>query len=158
LIPKRRRRPMTRLLLEHLEDRVVPSSTFVVNNTADTDDGQSYDPNGITTLRKAIRLANNNSDATIINFNLIGAATITLNQVANGPFNLSGSHSVTINGPGSASLSLDGAGAGRVFNISGGETATLSGMTIQNGSASIGTDSVGGGIEVQGIQSTLTLT
>jgi hypothetical protein len=60
-------------------------------------------------------------------------------------------HSVAVNGPGAGQLSIDGNGAGRVFQNSG-HTVALSGMTITGGL----TSSPGAGISTVG--GTLTLT
>jgi hypothetical protein len=51
--------------------------------------------------------------------------------------------SITINGPGSDNLAVDGNHASRVFNVRGGVIATISGLTITNGSVS---GNAGGGI------------
>ena len=56
-----------RLAIEQLESRLVPT-VFVVNTTLDTDDAQPFDPNGDTSLRKAVRLANFDTDLDTITF------------------------------------------------------------------------------------------
>src|SRR5262245_54807938 len=62
--------------LELLEDRLVPA-TFTVNSTLDIDDGLAL--NATTTLRKAIRLANEDAVADTIKFDAaITNLTITL--------------------------------------------------------------------------------
>ena len=53
------------------------------------------------------------------------------------------SESVTINGPGPNNLTVDGNHASRVFRVGIGVTATISGLTVTNGSAS---GNPGGGI------------
>jgi hypothetical protein len=45
---------------------------------------------------------------------------------------------LTISGPGASSLTISGNGASRVFEIAGGITATISGLSVKNGSADNG--------------------
>src|SRR5262245_60088320 len=76
------RRASGRLLVEHLEDRTVPS-TFVVNTTADTVDanlfdGLAQDAAGNTSLRAAIMQANFDPGADAITFAPQVQGTITL--------------------------------------------------------------------------------
>ena len=121
-------------------------TTFEVNSTADTDDGQCAPigtGNGCT-LREAINAAN--ADA--------GAETITFNSTvfaAPGPYtiNLTGalpnlSSDMTINGPGAKVLTVKRNTGGNytVFTIASGNV-TLDGLTISNGNAGAGS---GGGI------------
>lgn len=137
------------LHLEPLESRVL-LSTILVDSTGDT-----VAVDGQITLREAILAANTDSavgdapagagDDVIIFDNSLKGATIAL----------SGSHlsiesGLAIQGHGADELTIDAGGMSRVFTISGGVTASIEGMTITGGVAS-----VGGGIENQG---NLTLT
>ena len=65
--PRRKRAFATRLRLEQLEDRLVPS-TFTVNTLADTVDS---DP-AVTSLREAITAANSQAGDDTINFSVTG--------------------------------------------------------------------------------------
>src|SRR5439155_9223160 len=138
-------------------------TTFEVNTTADTSDG-SCDPLGTgsgnqdCTLREAINAAN--ADA--------GAETITFDPTvfaAPGPFTINlGSvlpditSDMTITGPGANVLTVkrNVAGTFRIFFVHNGATASISGLTVNNGNASDG-----GGIRLGlnlGDTGTLTLT
>ena len=111
-------------------------TTIIVTNTND---------NGAGSLRQALVDANDGDtiDATGIS----GVITLTTGQ-------LLVDKSVTINGPGADMLAIDGNAASVVFFIFRnlpGETVTISGLTIRNGSGG----SFGGGIENE---ETLTVT
>lgn len=105
--------------------------TFTVTSNADS---------GLGTLRQAI--LDSGSGDTIL-FSITGTITLTSGE-------LEIDHDLTITGPGSESLTIDGDGAYRVFNISGG-APTISGLTISGAYK----DGDGGGIFNEG---TLTLT
>ncbi len=133
-----------------------PASMFVVNSTADTDDGMCTATIGGCTLREAVNTANSNVDASAITFDpavfLPGPNTIDLgNALADLSTN------INITGPGADLLTVQRSTAGgtpnfRIFTIANGVTVSLDGMTVTNGlTNSIG----GGGIYNQG---TLTLT
>jgi hypothetical protein len=94
-------------------------------------------------LRDALGYAISGTD-TIVFKSGIGP-TITL---ANGTLALT--DSVTITGPGAATLAVDGNGSVQVVAVNSGVTATIGGLTIQNGNAP-----TGGGLDNRG---TLTLT
>jgi parallel beta-helix repeat protein len=135
---RRRMRP----ILLALEERTL-LSTFTVNNPTDTPVA------GQTDLREAIGEANAATSASTIDFNITTPATITL---FNGELELSNaSYATTIDGPGAALLNISGNNASRVFQIDGGVTASLSGMTIAGGSAFNG-----GGLANDGGTGTLT--
>jgi len=99
--------------------------SLTVTNTNDS---------GFGSLRNAIA---NASSGDTINFSLAYPATIALSST------LPISTSLTISGPGASNVMISGNGSVQVFNIGGGITATISGLTIQNGSSSV---SSGGGI------------
>src|SRR5436305_535561 len=85
-------------------------------------------------LRDALAKAAASRDP--IDFSVTGAITLTSGE-------LLVDKSVTITGPGAASLAVDGNAASRVFHISAGKTATISGLTIRN---SLGSGAFDGGI------------
>jgi hypothetical protein len=100
------------------------AATISVTNTNDS---------GAGSLRQAIGDAN---DGDTVDFGVTGTITLTTGELIVGK-------SVTINGPGSDNLAVDGNHASRVFHVRGGVTATISGLTITNGSIS---NNSGGGI------------
>jgi fibronectin-binding autotransporter adhesin len=118
-----RRRTITPWL-EPLEDRTLPS-TFTVTNLLD--DGSAG------SLRYEIQAANNTSGANAIDFahGLHGVITLTQGQ-------LNVTNSLTIDGPGANKLAINGNAASRIFDISGGTTVTLAGLTLSNGHAATG--------------------
>jgi hypothetical protein len=110
-----------RLSIERLEDRTVPS-TFTVDNLADS---------GVGSLRAAIADANANPGADLIRFaSTARDGTITL---------ISGQLSITddlaIVGPGAGRLAVSGNDASRVFEINGGVTVGIDGLTVTHGHA-----------------------
>jgi hypothetical protein len=66
----------------------------------------------------------------MINFNLSYPATITLSST------LTIGKNLTISGPGASNLAITGNNSVRPFSISSGTTATISGVTIENGFSS----------------------
>ena len=132
LVESRRNRPNVELL----EDRITPTTFTVTDPSGVSGSGSAGD----VTLPYAI--ANAVSGDTI-NFNLASGTTITLNAT------LSISQNITIMGPGAANLAVSGGYGQTVVSVAGGATATISGLTIENGQAQFG-----GGISNQG---TLTL-
>ena len=134
-----RKRP----LLELLEDRTVPSASYLVNLAGDSGANSGA-------LSGDIRYCVTQADAdpgSTITFDTaaLGSPTITL---SNGKLDISAS--MTIQGPGAASLAISGNDASQVFDITSAATATISGLTISHGKSA--TD--GGGISNAG---TLTL-
>jgi CSLREA domain-containing protein len=124
-------------------------TAFVVNSTADTNDGAcnalgTGTGNQNCTLREAINLANADAGTETITFDLPGegphmiqltAALPALSESAN-ILNTSG-ESITVRGEGAADRY-------RIFTINAGVTATISGLTITNGNIN------GGGISKLG--------
>ena len=118
-------------------------STLTVSNTDDS---------GAGSLRAAVAQADADGGGDTIVFSSMfnSPQTITL---TGGQLELSGTKAgTTITGPGANLLSVSGDKASRVFQIDGGVTASISGLTITGGSG--GNDS-GGGLENKG---TLSLT
>ena len=99
-----------------LEVRALLSNIVVTNN------GDS----GPGSLRQAITSAP--SGATILFANSLRGETITLSS---GPLVLN--QNVNIDGLGASKLSVSGGGSSEVFNVTGGVTATISGVTITDG-------------------------
>ena len=120
-----------------------PFTSLIVNTTTDA----LVPGAGILSLREAVAFANlDTSGISTITFDpsvFAGAQKITLTL---GALDLSNpTETETITGP-AAGLTLDGGGASGVFNIDGGVTASISGMTITDGK-----DAMGGGINNYGV-------
>ena len=126
----------TRLLLEALDDRTVPS-TFTVSNLADAGDGS---------LRQAVLDANALSGADTIQFANGLQGTIAL---TGGQLNIT--DHLAIDGPGAGLLAVSGNHQSRVFNISGGAAVAIDDLTITGGQV------VGDGGGILNTASTLTL-
>ena len=94
------------------------AATLTVTNTSDSGPGS---------LRNAIQTAN---PGDTIQFNLPNPSTITLTS---GPLIIN--TSLTITGPGATQLAVNGNHNSTVFSMSLGSTVTISGLTIQNGTA-----------------------
>jgi hypothetical protein len=123
-----RKRPASRLRLEALEDRWLLSTLTVLNNL----------DSGAGSLRAEIA-ASQSGDT--INFNpSLAGQTITLTSGQ-----LVINHNLDIEGLGAGNLTVSGNNASRVFDISGGPTVTIAGLTIANGLAQ-GSGTGGGGI------------
>jgi parallel beta-helix repeat protein len=101
----------------------------------------------LTSLRAAIAYANSHPGPDTILFDpaLFGAKHCTIRLVG-GPLVLTDPATTTIIGPGAGSLTIQGDGKTRVFDIEGGSLA-LSGVTITGGNAGKGS---GGGIRNHG--------
>jgi len=118
-----------------LEERSL-LSTFTVNSTAD--DGSAG------TLRYEIGLANSNAGANTIAFDSTIFSTPQTLTLAGSQLELSNrSGTETITGP-AAGVTVSGARLSRVFQVDGGVTASISGLTITCGQA--GNYSRGGGV------------
>src|SRR5262245_21001080 len=145
-----RTRPTTllgaRLLLEHLEDRTVPS-TFTVNTTLDTD----LSGDGKLSLREAISKANTTpgADVIVVPAGLFKIALPGMGDDGNltGDFDIT--DKVTIQGAGAGKTVIDGQQLDRVLDVIGTAPHSirvlLQGLTIRNGKLS--SDS-GGGLRV----------
>ena len=118
--------------------------TFVVNTTADHDDGVC--DLGDCTLREAINVANIATGENTIVFRSGVTGVITL-QSALGPLTVT--DSVTITGPGARLLAVSGNDAIRVFSFNSGSSA-ISGLKIVNGTV-IGAAGSGGVAEGGGV-------
>src|SRR6266852_1506944 len=135
--PQRHQRPCFVPRLEALEDPTVLSTLTVVNNL----------DHGLGSLRQAILDAH--SGDTIDFARSLRSQTITLTSGE-----LAITKSLDIEGLGAHQLAVSGNHASRVFDISGGVTVTIAGLTITNG-IFVGIDG-GGGIFFSA-RSTLTL-
>jgi hypothetical protein len=151
--------------LEHLEDRLVPS-TFNVNSLAD----MLNPPAGTITLRSAIQMANQTSGSNTINLQLAGTYKITLpatgaHDNAGGAFTIipnamspAGS-TLTIRNMSGGTVVVDGNHLDRIFDINPNNvllanapfTVVMQGFTVQNGIAQPGdaAQGSGGGIRDQ---------
>ena len=117
-----------------LPAHIAGANTLSVTNCNDS---------GTGSLRQAVLDANSGD---IIDFALSPpCSTVTLTSVA-----IEIATSLTITGPGSSSLDVNGNNASGVFQVDSGVTAAISGLAIEDGSAS-----AGGGIDNAG---TLTVT
>ena len=115
------------------------------------------------TLRDAINQANANSGADTISFDSSVTGTIRLQT---GQLSITDSAGLTINGPGASALAISGdklddgpsADDSRIFDITSGAKATISGLTLTegNGTDNGGSPEAGGGVIVE-MGSTLSL-
>jgi MBG domain len=120
-----------------------------ISDTTDPTDGQ-------TTLHEAIAYAQFLGTGTVtFNDGSVSGATTNFYDGSPHAITLGGSEllissgNVTIQGPGANLLTVSGNNASRVFEIAGGVTATIDGLTIASGHAESGggaSDSQGGGI------------
>ena len=139
--PRRRHRLWA---LEGLEDRVLLAATlYTVDAITDTGAGSGTTGDLLYCIDQAN--ANSNTDGSLIEFDptvfgtpqtITLSSTLTLSETA-GP--------EVISGPGENLLTVSGNNSVGVFAISGGVTATITGQTISNGSATYG-----GGIDNAG--------
>jgi hypothetical protein len=132
-----------------LEDRAVPA---VLNVTTALDEVNPND--GLMSLREAVLQANASNGADTI---VMPAGTYVLGDA--GELAITDSNT-TINGAGAGATVIDGGGAHRIFHVMNAKQVTLSNMTIQGGSGSLGDDpyflgNVGGGVWSE--HSTLTI-
>ena len=114
---------------------IIVSTTYTVTDKSDN-------PDDTGSLRYAV---DNMPAGTTIDFAQNVTGTITL---SNGPLDIT--TNVTINGPGAGTLAISGNQLSQVFDVSSGVTATIDGLTIENGAAPssevTGSAAQGGGI------------
>ncbi len=126
-----RGRRQTRLHVEALEDRCLPSTLTVLN----------LNDSGVGSLRQAVLDANAATGADVINFAQGLKGQIILTSGA-----LTITDDLAIAGPGASKLAISGNKASRVFNISGATTdVAIDDLTIADGLAT-GSTALGGGI------------
>jgi len=125
----------------------LPSSATTYKVTSLVDNSSSLTTAG--TLRYS--LANAASGDTIV-FSVTGTINLDCTDPGDGPLVIS--QNVTISGPGAAKLAISGglpsATACQVFVVNAAVTATISGVTIENGICNSGTCLSGGGIQNSG--------
>src|SRR5262249_6938600 len=117
----RRRTLAARVILERLEDRVVPS-TFTVGNLNDS---------GAGSLRQAILDANGNARADVIRF--APAARDGTIALTSGQLRIT--DDLQIDGPGADRLAVSGNDASRVFQINSGVAVSIDSLTVTHGRA-----------------------
>ncbi len=115
-----KRAPPTRLSVEQLDDRIVPS-TFTVHNLADS---------GAGSLRAAVTAANASPGADVIDFapGLRGTILLTGGE-------LGITDDLRIDGPGAGGLAVSGSDVSRVFRIGSGVAASIDDLTVTHGRA-----------------------
>ncbi len=118
-------------ILVRLPDTAQTTPNFVVNNTADYDDGTC----GVAhcTLREAINAANSNTDASLITFSSLFNSAQTV-MVDNDLPAISAE--TTLTGPGATLLTVQENGAAQlldIFTVSNRARATFSALTISGG-------------------------
>jgi hypothetical protein len=147
---KSRQRPRARLLVEVLEGRTAPA-VFTVNTFDDTveanPDGSGLDAAGNTSLRSAIMATNDRGGDNTIMLSA-GTYTLTIAPVSGGGDE--GGHlnigrgltnnNVTINGATDAFTVIDANGLDHAIDVGFFCSATLSHLTIQNGTGTFGGD------------------
>jgi hypothetical protein len=125
-------RKASRLFVESLEDRTVPS-TFMVNELSDTHAVNlisGVDSTGHTSLRSAVEAADHLGGDQTIQFDpgvFAAPQTITLTN-----FGLTLKADITIQGP-AAGVTISGDHAHRVFVVDAGTQANLTGLTLSDG-------------------------
>jgi len=113
-----RRRPLTRLWLEILEDRALLSSVSIVTDNSDN-------PTDTGSLRYAI---NNATSGSTIEFASSVISPITL---TNGVLTIG--TNLNIQGPGANNLTISGNNSSGIFSVASGTTATIAGLTLTKG-------------------------
>ena len=119
------------------------SSTYQVTSTADT--------STVGTLRSAVGWADASQNFNPANIPKPAANTIVFTTtqpitLTNGALALSNTTTpISINGPGANVLTISGGNASQVFEVASGTTASIYGLTITGGSASIAGGGSGSG-------------
>jgi len=113
-----RRRRLTRLWPEILEDRALLSSIFTVTDNSDS-------PTDTGSLRYAV---NNAPSGSTIEFASTVTSPITL---TNGVLTIG--TKLDIEGPGANNLTISGNNTTGIFSVTGGTTATIAGLTLTGG-------------------------
>jgi hypothetical protein len=128
--PRTKARHRLRPEILALEDRRL-LSTFTVTDPSDSlTDGLPT----VGTLRWAVGQADGASTPSTIAFSL-GSSPTTI-TLTNGQLELSNTVApITIQGPGAGLLAIDGGGTTRIFEVDSMVAASISGLTIQDGSA-----------------------
>ena len=93
---------------------------------------------GQLSLRQAVNLANALTTVDTITFDPETFDLPQLIRLTEGPLTLSNPATTTITGPGASLLTISGNHASRVFDISNGCSATISGLTVSDGKRSHG--------------------
>ncbi len=123
-------RLVRRPVVEVLEGRVV-LSTFTVNSLGDVGSGSGDSGD----LRYCIDQVNSDDQANTIVFDSTMFGTLQTITLSGGQLELEDSGGTqTITGP-AAGVTISGGGSSRVFQVDGGVTASISGLTISGGSA-----------------------
>src|SRR5262249_6283192 len=107
------------------------------------------------TLRYEIGQANATAGDNLINVAVTGTITLSGTQLELNDTSGDPKQTIEITGPGANLLSVSGNQASPVFQIDGGVTATISGLTITKGNSAGSANNGGGGLFNEG---TLTLT
>ncbi|MGO9471160.1 MAG: choice-of-anchor Q domain-containing protein, partial [Isosphaeraceae bacterium] len=123
-------RRASRPRLELLEDRTL-LSIVVVENSKD---------NGPGSLRDTIATA---AAGDTIEFDLTPGHVTSPITLTSGELEIT--ENLTIDGPGAGTLTISGDSNSRVFQVSGGVTATISGLTIKDGKAALSGGGIGNG-------------
>ncbi len=117
--------------------------------------------NNDCTLRDAIDAANTDNggtDTILFSSGLPSPSTIVL-DATNGPLVITDAGTLDITGPSASQMMVSGDNAVEVFDVETGATATVSGLTVEDGQAAPGSDGDGGaGGAGGGISSSGTLT
>lgn len=138
--PARKTRKTTRLCLEQLDDRIVPS-TFTVNVLADTHavspTMSALDRAGHVSLRSAIESADRLGGDQTIQFDPTVFTTAQTIKLWRGLLDVKGGAAITIEGP-EAGLTVSGLGRHEVFRVEKGASGVFVGLTIRGGVARFG--------------------
>ena len=111
------------------------AATFTVTKTADTDDAACVAGDADCSLREAVKAANANDEADVVNFASGVTGTIAL-DASFGHMDIR-NESLQIQGPGAGQLTINGGAHDRIFKLFGFDAAdqqvVISGLTLTNG-------------------------